>query len=890
MKKICRSGSFILIVFFPLYLFSQGSWNPPGANLSSPRILLDSADIPLVRATLTDPEILSLYGSVWQNAHSNPPAGNATDGDRITRAMIAKEAAFIVLMDRKFDQGNIVPLPAEEKDSLISLSKGLLQDMNTEVGYQSGWTFYNSWQHRSKELITCLIAYDLLLGAGLSGLQLQQSRDSLINFTTHLYQRAMATYTVFFIQLKFFSYQVNNHSIMASSALGLSAVLFNDHEDTDTDRQPLNWINAGLWNLDNTLWVENGSYPRVSEPDTLAGYAEGPDYFEYAFQNAFPFIRAMGNFLPNGSYPVTFNGETREIPNPWYDSRYDRLYDWLNKIRMPDGSLPAIHDSRIGFGTVIAALSGKPKYNRVNPGFTADDPFIRTQYIATRVVHGTIDDSLFQALPAAGSVVFRSSWDTNAVYLHFIGKHGIALTGAKSHHQGDATSFSLSAYGRLLAVDPGYAGASQSNIINKASDHNLLLVNGYGPQPPMGETVNTQTNTSFIENFFHTPLLDYGEVRSSYLGVDIIRKTLFIRSKYFFLTDFLSSPYKFDYTFQLHGNGLLNSDPGSQEGAFIPDTLNKKCYYQRDSVTLLAQIISGSDSTTCHYELDSLSGPMDIFRHYSKFLVTQKNIDTTLFLTTLFPYTSVVPLELPVITSASAVACRITDSDWHDFIFCTTGRKAIMVPADSSGLSESLYGNGKVNFFSETPAKRFSSAYIQAGDTLLSGRQPVIIANKKLDVAFENCGTGWAGFVSDSGVVCFFTETPVHAVKGHITGIQYDQVKKLACVIFSEKGNFMLAAGEGLDDKREGIESLQIKVFPNPSMDGVFTVNIENRKGSQVFICVFDLSGRQLPEIPGSVLQGNSSFKIDLNNKPAGCYILHICYSTGEQEVLLMKL
>jgi len=114
----------------------------------------------------------------------------------------------------------------------------------------------------------------------------------------------MDTYTIVVLQFKFFNYQFNNHSIMTASALGLAAVVLNDHESIDPDRQPQNWINAGMWNLDNTLWMQGGSYPRVSEPDTLAGYAEGPAYFNYSFQNAFPFIRAMGNFLPEGAYPL----------------------------------------------------------------------------------------------------------------------------------------------------------------------------------------------------------------------------------------------------------------------------------------------------------------------------------------------------------------------------------------------------------------------------------------------------------------------------------------------------------------------------------------------------------------------------------------------------------
>ena len=785
---------YFCLIFLNRPVFPQGSWNPPGFDPVFPRTLLDSTAINTVRNSLADPDHLFLYGSIWLNANSAIPAGNSTITDRYTRAVIAKESAFIFLMDRRFSANTIIPLTPIERDTMRNRTIRLLEQMNTDVDVGTFWTFYNPWQHRSKELISCLIAYDLMKGSGVSQTLLDNSKSKLLTFTANLYQKSMASYV--FNTLKFFTYQYNNHSIMTASALGLAAVVFNDNTSTNVNYQPQNWINAGLYNIDNTLWVENGIYPRVSEPDTLAGYAEGPNYFKYCFENAFPFIRAMGNFLPDGYYSATFNSATRNIRNPWFDIRYDRIYDWLNKTRMPDGSFPAIHDSYLGFGTVMMALSGKPQYNWLNPGFTADDPAVRTQYIATNVAHGPIQDSLFQSLPAAGSLVFRSSWETSAVYMHFIGKHGIALSGAKSHHQADASSFSLAAYGELLAVDPGYPGASQAELENKAIDHSLILVNGSGPLTPTGESVSISTNTSYIEHCFDTPLLDYGEVRTTYQGADIIRKNLFVRNKYFILSDFLSSSSQKNYTFQLHGNGFFGSAPTAATGAFIPDFGNSQGVYTRNSVSLLARITTPGTIPTFSYELDSMviAGG---FRRYSKMLA-QKNASTnTLFLSTLFPYTLVPPQIVTGSHNSTITSFRITSNGFKDLIFCSYTGILHTIHPDSTGMNKVVKGNGKVNFLSEASDGVFASAFLQAGDSIAAGTQIIIQTNKKLDVAWMGPIQDLCfGYVSDFGVVKFYAAERLQHLAGPVSSVSFDSLKHLTMITFLSKGNFILGPAD----------------------------------------------------------------------------------------------
>jgi hypothetical protein len=468
----------------------------------------------------------------------------------------------------------------------------------------------------------------------------------------------------------------------------------------------------------------------------------------------------------------------------------------MNKIRMPDGSVPDIHDSYLGFGTVIMALSGKPQFNLPNPGFSADDPHIRTQYICTGVAHGVVTDSLFQALPAAGSLVFRSSWEPSAVYMHFIGKHGIALTGAKAHHQGDASSFSLAAYGELLAVDPGYPGASQAELENKAIDHSLVLVNGAGPLPPTGEFVNTSTNTAYIEHCFDTPLLDYGEVRTNYQGAEIIRKNLFVRNSYFLLTDQATSSGSKNYTFQLHGNGLYGANQAAATGAFIPDFNNERGVYARASASLLAYVTATGGTSGYSYEQDSMviAGG---FRRYSKMLVQKNGIQGTAFLSVLYPYTLNPPQISRAIMGSQTAGAKIQQEGYNDLTFCSINGSLQTVSADSSGMGKTVKGDGKINFLSETTGGEFAAAFMQSGDSLVAGTRVILRSDRRLDIAWMKMDPLLsAGNVSDSGTVSLFSQKPLQTIRGEVSAVSFDSVHCLATIHFNSGGNFILGPAD----------------------------------------------------------------------------------------------
>ena len=878
----------ILLLFGSRMSFSQGSWHPPGADLSYPRTLLDSNSIDEIRGTLINPGILELYHSVWNTAISEIPSGNSTDGDRFSRALIAREAAFTVLMDRKWENGNIVPMLQAERDSMSAKALSLLNSINTNVGYQGGWVFYQEWQHRSKELIFYLTAYDLLKGAGISG---ETARDSLVSFTGNLYYRAMATYTIVFIQLKFFNFQFDNHSIMTASALGMAAVVLNDHEDSNINYQPQNWINAGLWNLDNTLWIENGTYPRVSEPGRLAGYAEGPAYFDYSFQNAFPFIRSLYNFLPDDSVEVSFNALPRKIRNPWYDPRYNRIYDWMNKIQLPDGSEPAIHDSPIGFGTRITALCGKPEFNLPNNNFSYDNPFIRTQYIATNVPQGIRTDSLFQVLPDAGSLVFRSSWDKDAIYMHMIGKHGIALSGAKSHHQGDASSFSLMAFNQLLAVDPGYPGAPESNFVNRAQNHNCILVNGGGPKPPTGEFVSIASNTAYIEDCFQLPSLEYGEVRTSYWGDSIIRCNMFIRNRFFILNDFCISPSgNRRYTFQFQGNGLAGGSASSAEGEFIPDFANSQGIYKRDTVSLLLQLQTDTGNPLYSFETDSLAAGYSSYRLYSKMLLQTDSAATASYQSLMFPFTSDPPVSKALHGLGGAAASVVSYKAWNDFILTQANGTTKLVSAAQSGFPGVIECSGNINYLSFHPSDQVSTVLLRGKGQISYGNQVMLSNSRPMLTAWHESGSGLIeGFCSDSGTVSIYNQKALRSASGNIASVTYDSASKLNLLKCTAKGRFRLEPSNGILEL-PAHEGIAISAFPNPSANGIFTLSMTSGKNTSAVIRIEDQNGKTVCSRSCSLQEGKNTLKIDLSALPAGEYFLNVMNGFSRQTLILIHL
>jgi hypothetical protein len=473
--------------------------------------------------------------------------------------------------------------------------------------------------------------------------------------------------------------------------------------------------------------------------------------------------------------------------------------------------------------------------------------------------------------------------------MHLIAKHGIALTGAKSHHQGDAGSFSLFAFGQLLAIDPGYPGAAQSDVVNKPTDHNLILINGNGPNPPYGEFVNTNTNTAYIENCFDSPSLGYGEVQTSYHGANITRKLLFMHKKYFISGDFVTSTALNNYTFQLHGNGLSGALPSDATGAFYPDFENRKCTYQRDSVHLLAMVQNDGSAADFTTATDSLATIEGVYRHYTKTLVTKNNASNMLYVTTLYPWMGSQPVVTQIGEADSFVANRINDGIHTDYLFAQRDNLQIILDANTTGLPETIRGNGNLNLYSTQADGSFASAFIQNGDSLVYGFQPIIKCDKKLDVVFEKITGGiYTGHISAAGVVALYSAYPLRAVAGSVSSVTFDAAKKLCLISFTGKCNFRLEPSDGLWDE-SSLSSLKLEVFPNPSPEGHFAITIYSRARSKATLTITDNTGHTIVSRNSLLQPGKTLIHIDLSGFPTGVYWLRCTLGSGSCGVGLVK-
>jgi hypothetical protein len=886
----------LLIIFISFFLtflsfstFGQGNYSPIGADFSFPRTIINQDDIPQVRQSLNNPKKNNLYQSILNTANSQIPILNSTQTTRRTRAHISREAAFIVLLNRKTENEELVPLT--ESDSIFYVNRviDLLENLNDTVGFQDGWNFYWEWQLRSKELIHYLVAYDLLKGAGIADPALQEAKSKLISFTGNLYKRTTDFYPnplLASVPLEFYSYNPNNHAIITCTTLGVAAIVLSDASSADENFQPINWMNSAMWNLDNALWKAEGLIPRVSESGQLAGYAEGANYFGYCFSNAMIFIRSMWNFLPDDSREYTFydynalsgniSNITREIRNPWYDESYHNLYEWMNRIRMPDGRYPAIHDSSTSFRTMTPALSGNPRFNILNPKSSYNSIWTRSQYISTLVDEGTYDESLFQALPEAGSLVFRSEYNNpEAVYMHLIGKNGIALAGAKAHHQADATSFQLYFNNEDLALDSGYSGSTYRADVEKATDHNLILVNGEGPGVPTSEWVNMD-NTVVIENFFDLPNIDYGELRGGWQGANITRKALFLNNEYFILTDFVRSNNSNDYTYQLHGYGLEGQLPESTNGSFTQDFENNRAIYSRNNSNLLAHITSRGN-TSYSANVDSLSLAANGFKYYSKMLVHENNVQNTEFLSILFPYkTSVAPIITKIIENGELNAHAIFTNVSKDLIFVQPENIDSEIPSLANNFSANVTSNGNINYLSFDFNDNFKSLFIENGSLLSIGDKEYFKTNDLLDIAFErNSANDIIGYISDEAIVEIYSDSSLVVEYGDISSTEYDPVQKKAIITFNGTTNFKLVNGEIISSlSNPSNDIFSFSLFPNPAQAKT-NLRIKNSFGIlDGIITLTDPTGKQYYQEKVSINKGSNNFQLTTKGLIPGLYFI----------------
>jgi hypothetical protein len=797
--KRLTSTLFLLFILLRNVVAQTGSWTPPGADVSYPRTLLKAAAIPQVQASLRRPEAQALYSGLYQSASAVPTGDNTSSDGRRARATLAKNAAFVALLDRK--PGNAA-LTATEKAALIASTKGLLESINTNVevfASLSNTSSYNEWQWRSKELIDYLIAYDLLRGAGETDNSLAAGKLRLQEFAGNLDSQAVKPFKpVSFISYEFFKQVKNNHTLMTAAALGMAAVVLNDvGSATYVSRRPTSWINHGLFNIDNVLWQDA---QRQSDPTSMAGYAEGPYYFKYAFLNCLPFFRAMGNFLPDNSLTYSSGGTSRAIRNPYYDPRYNQLYDWITAILLPDGRLPALEDSYVDMGMPELALTGQARYvkplhmsflstrqlNSLTSQLRDVTVDMRAGYLAANLTPTQPTNPVLTALPQSGNLIFRSGNDSLASYLHVYGKSGAAQTNSGGHSQADASSFVLHANGQLLALDPGYLSYGRRDSLGQAANHNMILVDNAGPAIGAPSMPNDAPAT--IRNTFQTEKLSYGEVQTTYQAATITRKTLFIRNSYYLLADFIQAPAAHAYTWQLHGYGLENGVAAT--GLFTDKLAGHEGIWQKNGAGLLAHVTASGGATTYGKATNRHELTYNQSEKHTTLLVQKSGAAQTQFLAALVPFTTV-PVRITT-TSTTTTAALAVSSEHQDVAFAQAD--TILTTDTSNLLPQAVRADGLINFYSADAANNFAQLFLEQGTLLQYGGSAVLQSTRRATISWQRTGAlAYTGYVSRATTLIVALSNAPTAVTGPgVADFSFDAKARQLQVTFTQPSDFQV--------------------------------------------------------------------------------------------------
>jgi hypothetical protein len=773
-----------------------GKWSPPGADLSYPRTLLKADALAAVRASVTAPDRLAIYQSLWGDVQGAPPTDNTSASGRRARATFAKNAAFVVLLGQQpAERNGLAALTESQRASLVASVRGLLESINTNVEVFATWTGttpYTEWQWRSKELIDYIIAYDLLRGAGETSVSLAASQARIQAFAGNLYLQS----TKPLLTLTFYGTIKNNHTLMTAAALGMAAVVLNDATSTDRNQQPASWAGAGLYNIDNVLWRDA---QRQSDSTQVAGYAEGPYYFKYAMLNCLPFFRAMGNFLPDTRLPYTFGTTTHNIRNPYFDPKYSLLYDWATTILMPDGRLPALEDSYVDMGMPELALTGKSQYAK--PMYfsklsgtsmasavaqlrdvTVD---MRAAWLAAAVAPTAQSQSPLTVLPGSGNLVFRSGNDSLATYLHVYGRGGLAQANAGGHSQGDASSFLLHAHGQLLALDPGYLSYGRRAEVGQATNHNLVLVDGVGPA--IGTAGAGSPTQSAIQHTFQTPQLAYGEVTTAYQNASITRKTLFVRNSYYLLADAVSAAASHTYTWQLHGYGLNGGT--ATTGTFTGRLAAHEATWQKNGVSLLAHVTAIGGAATYSTATNSHETTYNTAENHTTLLVQSGNTAQAQFLAALYPYTTVPP-QLQTTSQATTAALGSTTSEFTDIAFAQADS---VLATDASGLlPQVVRADGLLNFYSAKATGDFAQLFVQEGTTLQVGEGIVMRASRRATISWQHASaTRYEGYASRATTLTLALPTaPLAVVGAGVSSSTYNATSQQLQVTLQQASSF----------------------------------------------------------------------------------------------------
>ena len=582
-----------------------GSWAVPGADPDvRPRLLFGPDEVDGLRQRLERPPYDRIYLGLFERAGREHDLDDHGTSAEQRKANTAMAAAFVYALDRaaREQDAAVVVEPfaaAAERAAYGQRAETLLAHMIDHcrmVDYRTGADDI----HCAQELTLYATAYDLLAGAGYPFADEQAVVDRLAGHAADFFYKWTVAYWPTLTRSA-----NENHGAKTASAIGLAAIALNGCSfgpggELAAYRDPAAWIDFGM--------ARGVSLGLEALHSAAGAYGEGPTYHRYAAINTEPFFWAWHRYT--GGADWTVDGVV--YPDPWTHPAHDRIHRWLLAVSMPDGTFPPFDDGTPGvthFWGPFVGLAGGPAYRwawerGVRPYDTSGSvdmaPLTLVAY-DDGVAAAAPDFGPSVFMPRGGQAVFRSDWSAEAIYLILQAEHGVAggwafrhdgewLEGAGGHEHSDPGTTHLMAFGERLLIDCGYLGWENHDRVRRAADHNILLVDGRGPQLPQlsvppftivdggvviedpareGGWIPGEDAAARLRQIVTGEHLEHVRVDARYFAeapaCDWQRRLVFVDGRYFVQADVAQADDGLEHDFELlfHSNG-----GGSSGGAF----------------------------------------------------------------------------------------------------------------------------------------------------------------------------------------------------------------------------------------------------------------------------------------------------------------------------------
>lgn len=509
---------------------APASWSPGAVStevvndvrsfdLARPRIELRSADVDVVQQRLNR----APYNTLFARADAQiaaAPAPSATDqvdcgltvniGREEAKARAAKNLAFMYLVNRVWDSASqtVVTPDASTRQRIGDAARDYLVHscITSRIHIQPDRDI-----NTANELTQMATAYDTLAGSDYDfGASQGTIVANLVAWTAEFYSDYQP----------FANYLTNNHGAKTAAAIGTAAIAIAGEPGTDAS-QLNTWMAFAMNTVQHIVRHTMGS--------TDGGYGEGPFYWRYASQNVVPFARAYHAVALGAAWA---NADGSSVADIWSASWFRSLGRWELDMTRPDGTLVPIDDGNVDDAYYFGLLPSDDRdaaafaWRWVNAGTSIGS----SQYesggnvdLSTDQIV-TYDDSIRPAPPtgspnrlrgASGTLVFRSSWDREAVAV-FVqaerrGARGFGTPPGKPgtpwaavHDHADPGSFQLDAYGERLLLDPGYVNYTWTlhGTFADPSAHNMVLVGPpTDPQSPGSPNAATTMPSAALDAF-----------------------------------------------------------------------------------------------------------------------------------------------------------------------------------------------------------------------------------------------------------------------------------------------------------------------------------------------------------------------------------------------------